>query len=162
MKRIAIGLTAVVALMLTIFIAVGAEARARGGWCGHGWHHAGPLSWLAHDLKLSDAQLAQVRTLWQTERPGISADIHQLLAENKEMDAMAAQETPEPDKVKEIADREATTVAALLVEKEFLQSKIYRTVLTPEQRAKVDELQKKWESRLDRAAERLGSQSTEE
>jgi Spy/CpxP family protein refolding chaperone len=119
------------------------------------------MSFLAHDLKLSDAQRAQIRTLWQTERPNLSAYLHELLAENKQMDAVAVQGNPDQGKVREIADREATTIAALLVEKEQLQSKIYLTVLNPEQRAKVDELQKKWESRLDHAVNRLGTQPAE-
>jgi CheY-like chemotaxis protein len=63
-------------------------------------------------------------------------------------------------KVQEIADNEAATIARLLVEKKRLQSKIYSTVLTPEQRAKAHELQKRWESRLDRVADRFQTQPT--
>jgi Spy/CpxP family protein refolding chaperone len=78
----------------------------------------------AHALKLSDAQRTQIRTLWQMERPTVSAHIHELLTENRKMNAIAVQANPDPGKVQEIADREATTIAALLVEKEQLQSKI--------------------------------------
>ena len=99
-----------------------------------------------------------MRTLWQMERPAISAHIQKLLTENKEMNAIAVQGNPDPAKVKEIAGREATTIAMLLVEKERLQSKIYSTILSPAQRAKADELQKRWESRLDHAADRLAAQ----
>lgn len=161
MKRITIWCTVVVVLGLMAFIIVRAEARGRRGWCGHGWHRPGPLGYLAHDLKLSDAQRAQIRTLWQTERPTLSANIHEFLVENKEMNALAAQQNPDQSKVDEIAHRQATTIAALLVEKEQLQSKIYTTVLNPEQRARADELQKKWQSRLDDAADRLGTQPRE-
>jgi Spy/CpxP family protein refolding chaperone len=161
MKRITLWSTVALVLVLLALVIVRAEARGRRGWSGHGWCHPGPMSFLAHDLKLSDAQRAQIRTLWQTERPNLSAYLHELLAENKQMDAVAVQGNPDQGKVREIADREATTIAALLVEKEQLQSKIYLTVLNPEQRAKVDELQKKWESRLDHAVNRLGTQPAE-
>lgn len=157
MKRITIWATAAVVLVLMAVAVLRAETRGRQGWCGHGWYHPGPASYLAHELKLSDAQRAQIHTLWQAERPTLSARIHELLAENKEMDAMTVRENPDQSKVQDIADREAATIAALLVEKERLQSTIYSTVLKPEQRAKADELQMKWESRLDRVAGRFAT-----
>ena len=160
MKRIAIASTVAVVLVLMTGVFLWANTRGRRGWCGHHWH-PGPVSYLAHSLKLNHAQKAQIRTLWQMEAPTISADLHELLTENKEMNAIAVRENPDQRRVKEIADREAATIAALLVEKERLQSKIFMTVLNPEQRTKADELQNKWESRLDRVADRLGTQPAE-
>jgi Spy/CpxP family protein refolding chaperone len=161
MKRIAIWATAAVVLVLIAVVVVRADARRSGGWCGHRWHHPGPVSYFAHDLNLNRAQKAKIQMLWGAERPTISADLHEFLAENKEMNAIAVQGNSDQSKVQEIADREATAIAKLLVEKVRLQSKIYSTVLTPEQRAKADELQKKWRSRLDRIANRLETQPTE-
>ncbi|MGC2638587.1 MAG: periplasmic heavy metal sensor [Acidobacteriaceae bacterium] len=161
MKRTTIWVAATVVLLLTAFVLVRAETRGRHGWCGHGWHRPGPASYLAHELKLNEAQRTEIQTLWQAERPALSAHLHELLAENKEMNAITVQENPDPGKVQQIADREAATIAALLVEKESLQAKVYQTVLHPDQRAKVDELEKKLESRLDHAAERLGTQPAE-
>ena len=161
MKRITLGATVAVGLVLMAVVIVRADTRGRHGWCGHRWHRPGPVSYLAHELKLSDAQRAQIQTIWQAERPVISANIHEFLAENKEMDAITVQENPDQGKVQEIADREATTIAALLLEKEHLQSKVYSTVLNPEQRAKADVLRKRLESRLDHAADRLGTQPPE-
>lgn len=98
---------------------------------------------------------------WEAQRPIFSAHVHEFLAESKEMNAMTVQRDPDQNEVKAIADREATTIAALLVEKGRLQSNIYSTVLNPQQRAKADELQKQWESRLDRLAHHLGTQPAE-
>jgi len=154
MKRIAIWTTLAVVLVLLAFIVVRAEARGRRGWCGHRWHR-GPESSLVYELKLNEAQRARIRTLWQAERPAISTQVHELLAENKEMNALSVQENPDQNKIQELASRQATTLAALLMEKEQLQSKIYRSVLNPEQRVKADALQKKWESRLDHLADHL-------
>lgn len=161
MKRITIGFTVAVVLSLTAFFIVRAETREPWGWGGHRWHHPGPGSYLAHELKLSHAQETQIRTLWQSEQPTLSAHIHEFLAENKEMTGIAVQENPDQSKVQEIADREAATIATVLVEKQQLQSTIYWTVLNSDQRTKADELQKKWESQLDHAADHLGKQPAE-
>ncbi|HEY4049912.1 MAG TPA: hypothetical protein VGM27_23870, partial [Acidobacteriaceae bacterium] len=75
--------------------------------------------------------------------------------ENKEMDRTTAQGNLDEGKVQEIAGRQGATVAKLLVEKEKLRSRIYTTVLTPDQRAKADKLQERWHSRLDRIVARL-------
>jgi Spy/CpxP family protein refolding chaperone len=161
MKRIALWATLAVVLVLIAVVVVRADARGSFGWCGHRWHHPRPVSYFAHDLNLNSVQKAKIQTLWEAERPTISADLHEFLAENKEMNAIAVQGNPDQNKVQKIADREATTIAKLLVEKVRLQSKIYSTVLTPEQRAKADELQKKWESRLGRVADCVGTQPAE-
>ena len=158
MKRITFIAAAVVVLFLTAFVVVRAETREGHSWCGHRWHHLGPASYLARQLKLSDAQRAQIGTLWQAERPTLSAHIHELLAENNEMNTISATANPDETEIQKIADREANTIGTMLVEKARLQSKIYSTVLSPEQRAKADELQKKWESHLNRFADRLGTQ----
>jgi|GEM_PF-1185145 len=157
MKRIVIWATAAVVLVLIAVVVVRADARRSNGWCGHRWHHPGPGSYFAHALNLNRAQKAKIQTIWEAERPIISAGLHEFLAEDKEMNAIAVQGSSDQSKVQEIADREATTIAKLLVEKVRVQSKIYSTVLTAEQRAKADELQSKWESRLDRVADRVGT-----
>jgi periplasmic protein CpxP/Spy len=157
MKRITIWTAAGLVLVLIAVVVLRAEVRGSGGWCGHSWHHPGPVSYFTHELKLSGAQRAQIRTLWEAERPTISTGIREFLAENKEMNAIAAQGNPDQGKVQQIADREAATIATLLVEKVRLQSKIYSTVLNPGQRAKADDIEKTWESRLDHVAVRLGT-----
>jgi Spy/CpxP family protein refolding chaperone len=161
MKRITIWAAAAVVLVFMAVVVLRADARGSGGCCGHSWHHPGPVSFLARELKLDHAQKAKIQLLWESERPTISTAVHEFHAENKEMNAIAVQGNPDQSKVQEIADHEAATIARLLVEKVRLQSKIYSTVLKPEQRAKADKLQKKWESRLDRIADRSGTQPAE-
>ncbi|HEY4357032.1 MAG TPA: periplasmic heavy metal sensor [Acidobacteriaceae bacterium] len=159
MKRINLWAIATVVLVMMTLAFARADALKQRGWGGHGWHHPGLVSHLTHELKLSDAQQAQVQALWQMERPAIAARTQELLAENKEMNAVSTAENPDMGRAQAIADRESATIAALLMEKAQLQSKIYRTVLNPDQRAKADELQKEWESRLDHAADHLGTKS---
>jgi Spy/CpxP family protein refolding chaperone len=160
MKRIKILSMVAFVLLLTTFVVVRAEARGRDSRCHSRWNHARRVSFLAHELKLSDAQKSQILELWRAERPIIAAQIRDLLAENKEMNAVSGKDSPDPSEVQKIADREASTIATILVEKARLQSKINSTVLNPDQRTKADELQKKWESRLDRFADRFATQST--
>lgn len=161
MKRITILSTVAVVLLLTAFVVVRAETRGGHRWCGQRWHHFGPVGYLAHELKLSDTQKSQIQALWQAERPALAVNIHDLLAENKELNTIAAKSNPDQSEVQKTADREAATMATMLIEKARLESKIYSTVLNPDQRAKADELQKKWESRLDRLADRLETQPAE-
>jgi hypothetical protein len=54
-----------------------------------------------------------------------------------------------------IASRQGETIAKLLIEKERFKSKVYTSVLNPEQRTKAEELQKVWQSRMDRVADRI-------
>jgi periplasmic protein CpxP/Spy len=143
MKRI-IGISTVaVVLFLTAIVIVRAETGGRHGWCGREWRHGGPTGYIAHQLKPSDAQKAQIRALWDGGRPTISGHIDDLLAEDKEMNAITENGNPDQSEVQKVADRAANTIAALLVEKARLQSKTYSTVLDSEQRAKADEFQKK-------------------
>ena len=140
---------------LLLLVAGIAIARADGPrW--HRWHHHSFLGYIARELKLKDAQKSQIKSIWQSERPALSSLVRELAVEGKEMDTATAQANLDESKVQEIASRQGATVAKLLVEKERLRAKIYTTVLTPEQRTKANELQKRWHARLDRIAARIG------
>jgi Spy/CpxP family protein refolding chaperone len=155
MKRIMIW-SSVALLLVVVGIAVTrAENSRRYGWGGRGWGHHGPLGYVAHELNLSDAQRSQIKSMWQAERPAIASLVKELASEDKDMDSVTAQENLDESKVQAIAAREGETIAKLLIEKERFRSKVYATVLNPEQRTKADELQKTWHSRLDRIADRI-------
>jgi len=140
--------------LLFLIVAGIVVARADGPrW--HRWHHSNPLGYIAHELDLNDAQKSQIKSMWQTEKPTVSSLVRELAAEGKEMDAANAQGNLDEAKSQEIASRQGATVAKLMVEKERFKAKVYTNVLTPEQRTKADELQKRWQSRLDRIATRF-------
>jgi Spy/CpxP family protein refolding chaperone len=157
MKRYIIWSSLVVVLILAAIAIARAEGRGWRGWCDHRWHHHGPLGYVAHELDLSQGQQSQIQSIWQTERPTISALVHEFAAEAKEMDTATVQGNLDESKVQEIAARQGATITKLLVEKERLKSKIYTTVLNSEQRTKADALQERWHSRLDRIAGRIGN-----
>jgi hypothetical protein len=83
--------------------------------------------------------------------------LREFAAEAKEKDTATVQGNLDESKVQEIATSQGATIAKLLIEKERLKSKIYTTVLNPEQRTKADALQERWHSRLDRIADHIGN-----
>ena len=155
MRRIAIWLCAVVLLAVAGVAIAGANVRGWNGCSGHRWGHFGAMGYLAHELNLSNEQKQQIRSMWQTERPTVSGLLQEFAAENKEMDQASAKGNLDESKVQEIATRQGATVAKLLVEKEHFKTKIYTTVLNPEQRTKADALQSRWHERLDHITQRM-------
>jgi Spy/CpxP family protein refolding chaperone len=157
MKRFIIWSSAALLLVAISIIAARADGSGRHGWGGRRWSHHGPLGYVAHELNLSEAQKSQIKSMWEAERPTVASLVQELVSEGKEMDSVTAQGSLDESKVQTIAARQGETIAKLLVEKERLKSKIYATVLNPEQRTKADQLQKRWHSRLDHVATRIES-----
>lgn len=155
MKRIVIWSCMAVLVITTAVVIARADARGWHGCFRHRWGHFGPMGYVARELKLDDAQRKQIGSMWDSEKPAISGLVHELSAESKEMDAATAQGNLDEGKVQEIASRQGATIAKLLVEKEHFKSKIYSTVLTPEQRKKADEMQSRWHERMDRMSDKL-------
>ncbi|MGC2403981.1 MAG: Spy/CpxP family protein refolding chaperone [Acidobacteriaceae bacterium] len=160
-----IWLSASLVLVLVLVGATVAVARAAGaghdGWCGRGWGFYRSIGYVGHELNLSDAQKSRIKTMWQAERPVVALLVRDLASDGKEMDSATTQGTFDESKAQAIAAHQGETIAKLLVEKERFKSKIYSTVLNSEQRAKADELQARWDSRLAHAADRLGTQPAE-
>jgi Spy/CpxP family protein refolding chaperone len=161
MKRIIIWSSVGFMLAAIGILALRADGPMRHAWGPRGWGSRGPLGYVAHQLKLSDAQKSQVESMWKSERPTIASLIHDLASENDEMDAATAKGSIDESKLQAIASRQGDTVAKLLVEKEHFEAKVYTNVLNPEQRTRADELQKRWHSRLYHIAARIGNRSGE-
>ena len=49
------------------------------------------MGYVAHELDLSDTQKAQIKSIWEGERPNISELVHEFASEQKEMDALTFQ-----------------------------------------------------------------------
>ena len=65
------------------------------------------------------------------------------------MDQATANGNLDEGKVQDIAARQGVTLSKLLVEKEHFKTRVYSSVLNPEQRTKADKLQSQWHERLD-------------
>ena len=121
------------------------------------WFHHGPMGFIAHDLDLSDNQKSQIKSIWEGERPNVSELVHQLASEQKELDALTFRdETPDDARIQDITARQGVTIAKLLAEKEKISGKIYSQVLNPSQRIKAHNLLDRFDSHLDRIANRIG------
>jgi Spy/CpxP family protein refolding chaperone len=126
---------------------------------GHGpfWFPHGPMGFVARELDLSETQKSQIKTVWQGERPNIAVLVREFASEQKEMDAISFQDgAADEGRMHDISAREGATLAKLFEEKEKLTGKIYSQVLNPAQRKKADELRKRWSSRLEHVADRIG------
>ena len=148
MKRIAIWSCVAVLLAVGGVAIAGANAREWNGCFGHRAGRFGAMGYVVHALNLNKEQKQQIRSMWQTERPAVSSLLQEFAAENKKMDQATAKGNLDEGKVQEIAAQQGATVAKLLVEKERFKAKIYASVLSPEQRAKADTLQSRWQERL--------------
>ncbi len=125
----------------------------RGGWRGHGMF----LQHMAKYLDLTDAQKTQIKSLMQAERPATKPLLDQLAAARKDMLTATASGAFDQAKVGPIATREAQAKAQLEIMRQELQAKIYNTVLTSDQKAKVDQMRQK---QLDRINQRLLKDAT--
>lgn len=155
MKRKTLWIVAGLILVLVIVVAAGACMRMRHGWHGHRWHHGGPLSYVAHRLKLSDAQVSQVRTIWSEERPTVAALVKSMDDDFHQMADATAGGKFDAGKVQAIAAAEGDTFAKLMVEKEQIEARIYSTVLNEEQRRSADRMQQHGLERVDHVVSRL-------
>ncbi|WP_263417023.1 Spy/CpxP family protein refolding chaperone [Terriglobus albidus] len=154
--RIVVWSSLVFLVLLSIFGIARADSWRHHGWRGREWGFHGPLGYLSHELHLSDPQKAQIQTLWQSERPTVASLVKELASESKEMDA-ATTRSADDAQIQAIASRQGTTITKLLLEKQHFKSRVYSEILTPEQRIKAEELEKKWSAHLDRFADRIGS-----
>jgi len=128
-------------------------ARAHSIHHGMGLHHARGfdrgLAVLAWKLDLTDAQRAQVKTMFYSEWPAMQPLLQQLAAEQNQMIAATSKGTFDEAKVKTIADQQSQAIAQLLIEKERFISQVYNNVLNPDQRTKADAMRQEWEQRIN-------------
>jgi Spy/CpxP family protein refolding chaperone len=158
MKRKIIWATLGVALIAVGITAAWTQTRTWHGARSSFWCHHGPMGYVAHELDLSDTQKAQIKTIWQGERPNISELVREFAAEQKEMDALTFQNGARDEgRIQDITAQQGATVAKLIREKEEVTGKIYSQVLNPAQRTKADELRKHWTSLFDHIADRIGN-----
>lgn len=153
-RKVVLTIVGLVAITLVVTVAR-ADFRRAHGWCGNRWHYGGPLGHVARELKLSDAQISQIRLIWTEERPtamtllkDLTSGVHQLA------DATAGGKFDE-SKVQTIATAEGNTFAKLLMEKGRFKSRVYTTVLSEEQRQLADRLGQRWMDGMDHAVARL-------
>ena len=164
MKRLLTGFTitlvAAVWMMGSCFffnsLAVGAQdPGAAKGECGEHWKHRHG-HWKGHHrhhhlwkkLNLTDAQKKEMFSIRLEERAKMKPLVQKLKAGRDQLRALPKGQFDEA-KVRAIAKGQADIITELIVEKQRMKSRIY-AVLTPEQRAKVEQMREKWKSRHEK------------
>jgi periplasmic protein CpxP/Spy len=118
-----------------------AYAQGPGGPGGkaHGW--GGPGMGLAlHELNLTDAQKAQVKTIMQANHTSMKPIMQQLEQNRAAMLAATANGAYDAGKIQALANQQAQLQAAMTMNREAIQHQIYTQVLTSDQQAKAEQL----------------------
>lgn len=114
-----------------------------------------PLMFFAHKLDLTEAQRAEVRTIWGAERPTVVPLLRQLVNQCGSLTSATTDGAFDEAKAQAIADQQVAILKQLLVERQRMISKIYNEVLTPEQRIKADQLREQMHGRVEGFLDRM-------
>ena len=98
-------------------------------------------------LNLTDAQKKEMFSIRLEERAKMKPLVQQLKAGRDQLRALPKGQFDEA-KVRVIAKEQANIITDLIVEKQRMKSRFY-AVLTPEQRAKFEQMREKWKSRRE-------------
>ncbi|MGH9957409.1 MAG: Spy/CpxP family protein refolding chaperone [Pyrinomonadaceae bacterium] len=117
------------------------HAQERGGHPRK--HFPGPemAEHLARVLDLTDAQQTQIKAILETAKTGDEPRRSKMDEVHQQLEAATANGQFDEAQVRGLANQQAQLMADSIVEHERMKSKIY-ALLTPEQRAKADELHK--------------------
>jgi Spy/CpxP family protein refolding chaperone len=116
------------------------------------------MGWIARKLDLTDAQKTQIQSMIQAERPNFQPLVKQLAANHEQMLVATRGGSFDEAQVRTLANQQAQTLAQLIVIRERVISKVYNTVLTPDQKTKADTLRQQM---LDRMSQRFQEQTSQ-
>src|ERR1700683_1608970 len=134
--------------ILTIGAAVlltAAAARAQGG------HHRGGFQHLLKQLDLTSEQQSQVKAIWAKERPTLQPLMQQMRQNDSVMNALVTGGSFDEGKATTLATQNSQTAIQLQVEHAKIKPAIMQ-ILTPDQKAKLAQLEAKHASRGQRQA----------
>jgi protein CpxP len=150
---IAAALLAVVLCGAAVFAYAQQNDEAAGaGWGGH---RHGRMERIAKELNLTDAQKAQIKTMMQAQRTTLRPLMQQMATNRKAMLTATSNGTFNQAQVQTVANQQAQLMAQLTVQRESLKHDIYTQVLTPDQRAKADQMRAKQLERIDQRLQKL-------
>lgn len=138
MKSINLKLTAIAAA-LTLCAGI---ALAQGGAAGPMHHHRGDtggFEQMLHQLNLTDDQKAQVKQIFQAEKPTMKPLMQQEHAAHQQMMQLVTSGSFDQSKAGAIAAQESQTHVLLEVEHAKIASQIYQ-LLSSDQKAKVADI----------------------
>jgi Spy/CpxP family protein refolding chaperone len=124
----------------------------------HGWGGPGPgMGFMGHELNLSDAQKAQVKTIMQANHANMKTVMQQMEQNRQALLAATANGAFDAAKIQALANQQAQLQAAIIVQHEALQHQIYTQVLTTEQQAKAEQLRTQEINRITEHLQKMSS-----
>jgi len=125
------------------------HCKGHGHWKGH------RLDRFFEKLNLSDAQKQQAKAIATEERTKMKPLFEQLKAGRDQLDTLRKSGPFDEAKVRSIAKGQADTLTEMIVGRERMRSRIW-ALLTPEQRAKAEQMREKWKSRHEKEPKKEG------
>jgi len=145
-------ITIALALLLAAGVAVSqtvtktAQHHGFGGGMGHEGHMMGMMT---EHLGLTDAQQAQVKQIFASEKPTMKPLMQQLHQSELQMQQLISSGNFDEAKAREIASQEAQTRTELTVERAKVHAQIFN-LLTPDQKAKAVDFMNRREQRMQK------------
>jgi len=129
------------------------------GWGGPG---GGPgMGMMLHELNLTDAQKAQVKTIMQANHAAMKPLMLQMEQNRAAILAATAngayKDPAVQAKVQTLANQQAQLQAAMIVNREAIQHQIYTQVLTADQQAKVEQLRTDQINRINQHLQKMAN-----
>lgn len=102
---------------------------------------------IQEELRLTDEQKAQIRAIIEAARPTVAPLLREAAVNHQALNAATANGQFNETQIRAIAVRQGRVAANLIVEKERVTTQIYQ-ILTPEQRARAQEMKTQFETRI--------------
>jgi protein CpxP len=118
--------------------------RGMGGEFGFGDHM---LGYFSDVLDLTQAQRDQAKAIMEKEKPVIQPLMKQLMQAHKDMSSLEESGTFDEAKVRALAAQNTQAMTELFVQKARIHSELMQ-ILTPEQKAKLQQLHARHEARM--------------
>ena len=141
--------TVALAIVLVAGVAVSwAAAAARAGQGGHGGGFERHMLGMMTDyLDLTEAQQAQVKQIFASEKPTITPLVLQLHQGRQQLRQLEQSSTFDEAKVRALASQQAQTMTELTVEKSKVANQVFN-LLTPEQKVKAQKFMEHRDARF--------------
>jgi len=131
-------------VILAVAAAIAQGPHGPGGPFGE-FHH------LLKQLDLTSDQHAQVKAIWQKEKPALQPLMQQMRQNHEAMKALEAAGPFDEAKVTALATQNSQTMIQLQVEHERMKSEIM-AILTPDQKAKLAQIEADHEAHMGKHA----------
>jgi periplasmic protein CpxP/Spy len=156
-------LMVVASVMALLLCGTAMIANAQGpgpGGKGHGWDGPGGgpgMGMMLHELNLSDAQKAQVKTIMQANHASMKTVMQQTEQNRAAMLAATANGAYDAAKIQALANQQAQLHALMIVNHESVQHQIYTQVLTSDQQAKAEQMRTEQINRINQRLQEMAN-----